>query len=345
MGRSDNYFEIRSDEDAEFKRTIVDMEIKSVVDNGDNITVKIKRNPGEGDVTGMKFAVSNGIETQIFEKKNINLDELEEREFILDYTSVVKEVSIFPIFTTESGKEITGEGIDSFKTGFIGLDALIEYGLVSWWRMNGDAEDEMGLNDGINNGADCDSQGMFEQACEFNGESGYIDMGNDSSLDFANEFSVSVWVKNVGNNTHGWAGGGRWDTVVSKWDCTNICEVGSWWLGINPQGQAHEVIINSSGNYAGFGIDGTTYIKNDSTWHHIAASYDGSYARLFLDGRMEFEKPYSGGIHVNSSVHLRIAASKHTLPNNFNGTIDEVMVFNKGLTKQQMKELYNLKLG
>lgn len=95
----------------------VDLEIVSVVKNPADLNIKVKRNPGEGEITGITFIVFDGENTHLFEKTNISLKQLETKTFVIDYTGKVVSVSIAPMFTTESGKTIT-EGIaDNYYVG------------------------------------------------------------------------------------------------------------------------------------------------------------------------------------------------------------------------------------
>jgi len=97
----------------------LNLEIKSVVVNVTNssVSVKIKRNPGEGEISGLEFIVEDGASTEVVEYNN-SLVELEERTIILPLTVVnmnnIQKVSVAPVFMLESGKEVIGDVKDDY---------------------------------------------------------------------------------------------------------------------------------------------------------------------------------------------------------------------------------------
>jgi hypothetical protein len=62
----------------------------------------------------------------------------------------------------------------------------------------------------------------------------------------------------------------------------------------------------------------------DTDWHHMAAVYDGSSMKLYLDGTLMAEKAQSG--NLNSS-NAPIFIGSLTSSNYFNGQIDEMQIF------------------
>ncbi len=92
----------------------IDLEIVSVNQNSQGTIVKVKRNPGEGELEGIVFSVFDGEETHVFEKRDINLDQLETQTFIVDYYGNIISISVYPLFETESGKSTMGEIADTY---------------------------------------------------------------------------------------------------------------------------------------------------------------------------------------------------------------------------------------
>jgi len=97
------------------------LEIKSATVNivGNTIIIKIKRNVGEGTISGLNFIVDDGDNTEVIES-NLTLNELEERTvtFSLNGSGInisrIQKVSVAPIFLLESGKEIIGDVKDEY---------------------------------------------------------------------------------------------------------------------------------------------------------------------------------------------------------------------------------------
>jgi hypothetical protein len=73
---------------------------------------------------------------------------------------------------------------------------------------------------------------------------------------------------------------------------------------------------------------------NDGSWHHIVATYDGSEMRLYVDGKLEnTSTEFSGNLPINNRS-VRIGEK-------LTGIIDEVAIFNRVLTANDIQLLYN----
>lgn len=78
--------------------------------------------------------------------------------------------------------------------------------------------------------------------------------------------------------------------------------------------------------YTGTGIYsfGTPYVGNLDQWAHVALGYDGSKVRIWVDGLIVFEEPYSGSrkyLAGGSDGNFYVGGSYH---NNFGGNIARV---------------------
>jgi len=94
----------------------VSLKIKNVEidDSENNISMRIKRNPGAGDLFGIKFIFNDGDE--VFERER-TIEELGEEgfSFISINSSNVKIISIAPVYKSKSGKKIIGNIVDVYK--------------------------------------------------------------------------------------------------------------------------------------------------------------------------------------------------------------------------------------
>ncbi len=95
----------------------LDLEIVSVTQNEEGTNVKVRRNPGEGEISGLVFSIiDNNGEGYTFPMPGETIDQLEVKVFVLDYDGTIASISVAPIFLTESGKEITGDIGDTYRT-------------------------------------------------------------------------------------------------------------------------------------------------------------------------------------------------------------------------------------
>ncbi len=89
----------------------VSLEVKSVQlqGNGD-LLVRVKRNSGPGELSGISFVISDGSNGVVFEIKT-SLKELEEKTFTIPKEKIlglvsIKSVSVAPIIISSSNQEV-----------------------------------------------------------------------------------------------------------------------------------------------------------------------------------------------------------------------------------------------
>ncbi len=73
----------------------------------------------------------------------------------------------------------------------------------------------------------------------------------------------------------------------------------------------------------------------DGNWHHVAATYDGTNRRLYLDG-VQIAADVPG---VNGSTNLNFRIGSTNLGEYFQGTLDDVVVYNNGLLAAEVASL------
>ena len=99
----------------------VNLEVESVkVEGNGDVSVKVKRGKGDGDLTGVSFLFSDGANSKTVEMKDVNLEQLEEKTFIIQENEIsgissVKKVSVAPI-VKGNGKDVQKNIVDEQKT-------------------------------------------------------------------------------------------------------------------------------------------------------------------------------------------------------------------------------------
>jgi hypothetical protein len=76
-----------------------------------------------------------------------------------------------------------------------------------------------------------------------------------------------------------------------------------------------------------------------NTWTHVAATYDGSTIRLYLNGTQAASRSYSTAI-THSTVTWRVGSGLNSISNTgyyWTGAIDDVAIYNKALTATQIQ--------
>lgn len=74
-------------------------------------------------------------------------------------------------------------------------------------------------------------------------------------------------------------------------------------------------------------------------WHHFCGTYDGVEMRLYLDGMLNSSQAKTGNIHVSSEA-LRVGTYSYYSGWYFNGTLDEVALWNRTLSPTEVTLLY-----
>ncbi len=170
-----------------------------------------------------------------------------------------------------------------------------------------------------NHGAYADNQSNVtgltgKNALNFNGTSNKIDVPNESNYDFTTNMTVSAWVK-VTTLTK------AWQAIVTKGD-------GSWRIMRNNQTNGAEFSLTNGSNYD---AAGSTSI-NDGNWHMLTGTYDGTTAKLYVDGAQDASLAGPASI-ANGSYDVMIGENKQTTGRYWDGNISEVRLANSAIVQ------------
>lgn len=193
-------------------------------------------------------------------------------------------------------------------------------GLVGWWGFSNNVLDASGnSNHGVIHGATfaADRSGNPNQAMNFVFDTVSIPNTNAFSL---TQFSVTGWLNTVNQN-------GDYCTLFSHYGGTTIWS--GYWVGM----LQNRACIYVADNNGGFNIVGTTLI-NDGIWHHIAATYDGTTAKIYVDGLLE------NSLAVTMSfVSCQTSIGNDHLSEYFDGKLDDIGVWNRVLSATEVASL------
>jgi len=194
-------------------------------------------------------------------------------------------------------------------------------------------------NNGESKGAQWTPQGKNGGAYRFT-SGDYIDFPS-STFDFGRHITVSMWIK----------------TDISVVNGQTI-----FWKSNDDIGEGKNLILGTYSDgrlWAGtYGHDGgiTRPAAFWSQWHHIVAIYDteqinydpttGIGTQIYLDG---VQYPWgwfwaTGGPNTASNLnggHMYLGSVHPTANAVFNGSIDEVMIFNRALTGKEVMQIYD----
>jgi hypothetical protein len=198
-------------------------------------------------------------------------------------------------------------------------------GLVSWWPGEGDAQDIWDSNNGtLVNGA-AFGPGMVGQAFSLDGVDDYVDVANSASLK-PQQVTLEAWI----NPSH--TGGNK--TIVTKAGPVFSAQTGytfrqrdlnnKFWFAVGTDGDED------------FAESTTTFVAGQ--WYYLVGTYDGTQLRLFVNGVLETSTPSSRIINSDSPLTIGRSSSANEY---FEGLVDEVSVYNRALTADEIAAIYN----
>jgi hypothetical protein len=116
----------------------------------------------------------------------------------------------------------------------------------------------------------------------------------------------------------------------------------NWWIStVSSSGNAAFFLYDAAHN--GDGLIGTSSI-NDGEWHHIVGVRDAAtgYNMLYVDGRLEADSviTYSSSFVSASDVQVANYLDGSSHKYFFNGTLDEIAIYERALTSAEITEHY-----
>ena len=208
------------------------------------------------------------------------------------------------------------------------VSAFIDFdgSLVSWWRMDdlnssGDVIDYTGRNNGsVEGDAVQTDAGKFGKGFAFDGDATEkiaTNYGNGMNSTAVNK-TYSTWVK--------WNSGAGSASPIFLTQSTS-------------SGNARIYLGISSNNW-GMGIGDSSYsvtsgVAANTNWHLITLTLNGTGAGLFLDGTRIHSKTLAS---FNFDKNLDIGYYDGNYP--FAGILDDVLIFNRTLSAEEIKSLY-----
>ena len=164
------------------------------------------------------------------------------------------------------------------------------------------------------------SQGKYGQALSFDSIGDAVTVADSASLDLTSGMTIEAWV----NPTI--LGGYR--TILMKQSSGYF----AYSLYATPGGLAYgELMVGGSS----VGTSGGSVLPLNA-WSHVAATYDGSTLRLFVNGGQVSSVARTGAIDVTTGP-LRIGSNTLWTDEFWSGRIDDVRVYNRALTTAEIQ--------
>jgi hypothetical protein len=167
----------------------------------------------------------------------------------------------------------------------------------------------------------------------FNGTNQYASRVNTASLKPTTAISIEQWL-----SADNWNAG----TSNTNYKCSLSCTEGG--------GYSHNIW---SGNFYSYIYAGGKYlvpsasVSSFSGWHHFVTTFDGRYAKLYIDGSLANTEDYGSAnktmTYASNSILLGAEAGASTSPTGsyWQGKIATTSIYNKALTDAEIFQNYN----
>ncbi|OGS45247.1 MAG: hypothetical protein A2539_10255 [Elusimicrobia bacterium RIFOXYD2_FULL_34_15] len=270
-----------------------------------------------------------------------NTENIKSYNFILDKTTPETELqisnSIFQIgdkifISSPTAFNLTAtDNLSGVKRTELNIDnnSWFEYipvkpefpGCISYWKFDAGsgnvANDFYGVSNGVINGATWSDSGIYGKALSFDGINDSVNINDASFPSGTSPITISMWIKPFT------MGGTPWGPMP-------------FWLGSTSMGNIYCHLQPDGSIVAGGWAEPQAYsapgIIKANNWYLFTVTSDGSGIKVYVDGNMVVSRNQRP---INKQIFMVGGAPFGYY---FNGLIDDVMVFNRALTGQEISQ-------
>jgi len=216
----------------------------------------------------------------------------------------------------------------STRTGVVnntGIN-LSDVNLVSYWNLDANYNDVLGINNGTPTGTN-NATGISSGAMRFDGVDDYISATDDNSLDITSEITLSAWIYplELANS----------QVIIQKGDGDVSY---NYYMRASSDGSLKFISSGGASN------DSSAGLISANQWHHAVITFDGTNVRYYVDGAFDSSDGAAWGSANANPLYIGWDAFGAG-SNYFNGSIDEVLIYNKTLSAAEVQDLYKAGLS
>jgi hypothetical protein len=147
-----------------------------------------------------------------------------------------------------------------------------------------------------------------------------------------NTYTLSAWVRYTGVPN---------DKTFDRWEVLEKAD--AYWMNVRTNGK-----VRVGGFYGGCSgpnvwqfLDSSTALPK-FTWKNVVSTYDGTWQRVYVDGKAVGSKRVSGKTCVSGqplAVGAKNQPSKGILEAFWDGRLDDVRIYNRALSASEVKQL------
>ncbi len=214
-------------------------------------------------------------------------------------------------------------------------------GLVAYYRFNeniglttaNSCTNTSGIDGTLNNGPTWAASPVqfAKNALNFDGTNDEVLISDANSLDLTNSLTIEAWLFPTSTSTI--------QSVVSK--SSNSINTGYIFPRTNDGWDSFVCYLFLNGGWQTISYNPSGSLLN--SWHHFACTYDGSTAKLYLDGGLVATSNYSGSIATNTNS--LVIGRQYGFNNEwYTGSIDELRIWNVARTAAEIANNYTVEI-
>jgi len=210
--------------------------------------------------------------------------------------------------------------------------------LVLYWKMDKSNGNQIIDSSGSNHGL------AFENPVTINGKQGiarqfnrdlkqYISIENNKFEFNYDSFTIAFWMRSKRPSA--------WTVIMSKSNSWDGSDQACGWIFGNTSGSNSpdlEFTINSCGVLKNYKQITASNIFDDQ-WHHVIGIKDNDKMRLYIDGKQEGNDEQNVTQSVSTNEPFTIGSMADYFY--YSGAIDEVAIWNRALTENEITGLFN----
>lgn len=222
--------------------------------------------------------------------------------------------------------------------------ALID-NLVSYWKLDVDSstqDDAHGSHDGTRTSATYTASGKINGGQVFDSSgSTRIAVSDHADFTYTDGFTYHIWFKPGFTIDSGFSESLIW--LMSQNAGGNVDgDINVFWHSSPSAGSKGQIQFELSDGSTNYAAVSNSASWTSGTWYHLVATYDDSTLKMYIDGTLQtVTDSLSGQDAGKNAVDLMIGSHSASPWYPFDGTIDEVAVWDRALSQSEVTALYN----
>jgi hypothetical protein len=200
-------------------------------------------------------------------------------------------------------------------------------GPIACWNFDEGEGDTVKDSAGENNGKITNAKwvdGKVGKALDFDGQSAYVEIPHSDALNLTQAITIEAWVKHRGEYIY------SWEAILAKGDS-------AYRIHFDETDQSFGLGLNGMGQYWN---QQSGVVPEPDKWYFFVATFDRGKACLYVDGKQAAATEQAPTEIMTNNYSIIIGENNESPGRYFNGTIDEVKIYNRALTAEEVAKQF-----